>query len=82
VVIYGGREDPNFSGYSANENLDWRGSCAPCWLRNDCNYDRVCMRELMPEHVVAAVRRQAQRYGTPLPVDRYRLVKRVAAAVA
>jgi ADP-heptose:LPS heptosyltransferase len=70
VVIYGGREDPSKSGYSANENLSWSGPCAPCWLRNDCDYDRVCMSEILPEQVIAAVRRQAERYGSPLPVDR------------
>jgi hypothetical protein len=69
VVIYGGREDPAKSGYSANENLSWSGPCAPCWLRNDCNYDRVCMSEILPQHVVAAVERQIARYGSPLPVD-------------
>ena len=69
VIVYGGREHPSQSGYSANENLYWSGPCAPCWLRNDCDYDRVCMSEILPELVIAAVRRQAERYGTPLPVD-------------
>ena len=44
VIIYGGREHPSQSGYSANENLYWSGACAPCWLRNDCNYGRICMQ--------------------------------------
>jgi hypothetical protein len=70
VIVYGGREHPSQSGYSANENLYWDGACAPCWLRNDCAYDRVCMSEILPEQVIAAVRRQADRYGTPLAVDR------------
>src|SRR5205823_6495421 len=43
VIVYGGREHPSQSGYSANENLYWSGPCAPCWQRNDCSYDRVCM---------------------------------------
>jgi hypothetical protein len=30
VVVYGGREHPSQSGYSANENLYWSGPCAPC----------------------------------------------------
>jgi hypothetical protein len=70
VIVYGGREHPSQSGYSANENLYWSGACAPCWLRNDCAFDRVCMTEILPEQVVAAVRRQADRHGTPLVVDR------------
>ncbi len=73
VVIYGGREDPSRSGYSANENLSWSGPCAPCWLRNDCDYGRVCMSEILPEHVILAVRRQADRHGDPLPVDRFEI---------
>jgi hypothetical protein len=69
VVIYGGREDPARSGYSANENLYWSGPCSPCWLRDDCDYDRVCMTEILPEHVIGAVRRQAERHEIPLPLD-------------
>ncbi len=70
VIVYGGREHPSQSGYSANENLYWSGPCAPCWQRNDCNYDRVCMSEILPEQVIGAARRQVDRYGTPLAVDR------------
>src|SRR5205085_71704 len=70
VVIYGGREDPTKSGYSANENVYWNGPCAPCWLRNDCNYGRVCMTEILPDAVIAAALRQLGRYGAPLTVDR------------
>lgn len=70
VIVYGGREDPSRSGYSANENLYWSGPCAPCWQRNHCDYDRVCMSEILPEQVIAAARRQFDLYGTPLAVDR------------
>jgi Glycosyltransferase family 9 (heptosyltransferase) len=70
VIVYGGREHPHQSGYSANENLYWTGQCAPCWLRDECDYDRVCMSEILPEHVIAAALRQLGRYGTPLAVDR------------
>jgi hypothetical protein len=73
VIVYGGREHPSQSGYSANENLHWSGPCAPCWQRDDCDYGRVCMSEIHPEQVIAAVHRQAERYGTPLPVDRITL---------
>jgi hypothetical protein len=70
VIIYGGREHPSQSGYSANENLYWAGTCAPCWQRNDCDFDRLCMREIRPEQVIEAAYRQAHCYGTLLPVDR------------
>lgn len=70
VIVYGGREHPSQSGYSANENLYWDGPCSPCWLRNDCDYDRVCMSEITPEQVITAIRRQAGEYGSPLAVDR------------
>jgi hypothetical protein len=70
VIVYGGRENPSQSGYSANENLHWNGPCAPCWLRNDCDFDRRCMSEILPEHVIAASRRQVELFGTPLAVDR------------
>ena len=69
VIVYGGREHPSQSGYSANENLYWDGPCAPCWLRNDCDYNRVCMSDILPEQVIAAARRQLDRYDTPLAVD-------------
>jgi hypothetical protein len=69
VIVYGGREHPSQSGYSANENIHWNGPCAPCWLRNDCDFDRRCMSEILPEHVIAAARRQVDLFGTPLVVD-------------
>jgi ADP-heptose:LPS heptosyltransferase len=70
VIVYGGREHPAQTGYSANENLYWTGPCSPCWQRNDCDFDRRCMSEILPEHVIDAVRRQAGLFGTPLVVDR------------
>jgi len=69
VIVYGGRERPSQTGYSANENLHWNGPCAPCWLRNDCDFDRRCMNEILPEHVIAASRRQVALFGRPLVVD-------------
>jgi ADP-heptose:LPS heptosyltransferase len=69
VIVYGGREHPNQSGYCANENLYWEGHCSPCWQRDHCDYDRKCMQAMLPDHAIAAARRQIERYGTPLPVD-------------
>jgi hypothetical protein len=70
VIVYGGREHPSQSGYSANENLYWSGPCAPCWQRDACDFDRICLREISPESVVIAAHRQAELYGERLPVDR------------
>ena len=66
VIIYGGREDPQILGYSCNENLVGAMSCAPCWQRNRCDYDRECMRMIEPDQVVAAVLRQLARHGSPI----------------
>ena len=69
VIVYGGREHPDQSGYSCNENLFGDVPCAPCWQRNLCAYDRRCMRQISAADVVAAVRRVAEKHGTPLEVD-------------
>jgi ADP-heptose:LPS heptosyltransferase len=70
VVLYGGREHPDQTGYVANENLYSPVACAPCWLRNTCAYGHQCMDRLTVESVVAAARRQMQKYGTPLEVEK------------
>jgi hypothetical protein len=38
VIIYGGREKPALTGYVANKNLYHQVRCAPCWLRNPCDF--------------------------------------------
>jgi hypothetical protein len=70
VIVYGGREHPLQSGYSANENLYWHGPCAPCWRRDDCDFDRICLDEISSDSVIVAARKQAELYGKALPVDR------------
>jgi hypothetical protein len=70
VIVFGGREHPSQSGYAANENLYWSGACAPCWEANACDFDRMCMKEITPEVVIAAARRLAEMSGEPLAVDR------------
>ena len=69
VIVYGGREAPTQSGYRSNENLFTPLPCAPCWRRFTCPYDRECMLKISPDVVVAAIERQAARFGTPLPID-------------
>jgi len=70
VIIYGGREHAWQTGYSCNENLEGHPLCAPCWLWNDCDFDRICMRQITADHVVWAVERVLARHGEPLAEDR------------
>ena len=73
VIVYGGREEPFISGYRVNENIVGLTPCSPCWLRNKCDYGHECMRMIEPDHVIAAVRRQLDREGTPLEVEQVEL---------
>ncbi|KAB8144397.1 glycosyltransferase family 9 protein [Chloroflexia bacterium SDU3-3] len=68
VVVVGGRENPAQGGYGCNENLFSPEPCAPCWKKNDCPYDRRCMRAIEVGHVLAAVDRALARAGEPLEV--------------
>lgn len=69
VIVYGGREDPMVSGYSLNENMVGRTLCSPCWQRTRCDYGHECLQIIGVDDVVAAVRRQLGREGTPLEVE-------------
>ena len=69
VIIYGGREHPKITGYVANKNLYTQVRCAPCWLRNACEFNRKCMDMISVEQVVAAAADQISRYGTLLEVQ-------------
>lgn len=69
VIVFGGREAPWQSGYSANENLFSEVPCAPCWLWNRCDYERRCLSAIEPTAVVQAVERQVPRFGEPLATD-------------
>jgi ADP-heptose:LPS heptosyltransferase len=69
VIVYGGRERPQQSGYSCNENLATAPACSPCWRWNRCEYERKCMSEIEPAAVIAAVRRQAVRVAEPIRDD-------------
>jgi hypothetical protein len=73
VIVYGGREEPLITGYRVNENIVGRTICSPCWQRNKCDYGHECMRIIEPDQVVAAVRRQLEREGTPLAVEQVNL---------
>lgn len=69
VIVYGGRELPSQSGYSANENLYTPLPCSPCWKVESCHLGRACMDGITAADVCAAIERQAERFGAPLPVD-------------
>ena len=69
VIVYGGREKPSQTGYVANKNLYTQVLCAPCWLRNPCDFDRKCMSMITVDQVIAATAEQISRYGTLLEVQ-------------
>ena len=69
VIIYGGREKPAITGYVANRNLYAQVRCAPCWLRNPCDFNRKCMDMISVDQVIAATAEQISRYGTLLDVQ-------------
>ena len=69
VIVYGGREKPTQTGYVANKNLYSQVRCAPCWLRNPCDFDRKCMDMITTDQVVAAAAEQISKYGTLLEVQ-------------
>jgi ADP-heptose:LPS heptosyltransferase len=73
VIIFGGREAPWQSGYGCNINLYSAESCAPCWLWNKCDYNRICMDKIAANDVVHAIEQITSRARNPLKVDEYRL---------
>jgi len=66
VIVYGGRETPDKTGYIANKNLVGATPCSPCWEENKCDYDRECMKMISIEAVVNAAIEQIGRHGSPL----------------
>jgi len=56
VVLYGGYENPICSRYLGNLNLAENPSCSPCWLREPCPYDRMCLRRIPASRLVRAVK--------------------------
>jgi ADP-heptose:LPS heptosyltransferase len=70
VIVYCGRLKPTQIGYIANKNLYSPVACAPCWLRNTCDYNHKCMDMISVEQVVAAAAEQISRHGAPLEIER------------
>lgn len=72
VVIYGGREAPQQSGYPVNINLVGRVPCSPCWIIKKCPHDMACMDLIQPVDVVAGVRQLlAHSPARPFPADKF-----------
>ena len=68
VIVYGGREAPWQSGYVCNVNVYSALPCAPCWLRNTCDFDRKCMTKITVEQIVQAAWDVLSRPRNPLRV--------------
>jgi ADP-heptose:LPS heptosyltransferase len=71
VIIFGGREAPWQSGYTCNTNLYTAEPCAPCWLWNKCDYNRICMDKITAADVILAVDKTASQPRNSLVVDEY-----------
>ena len=56
AIVYGGRELPEFTGYSANVNFDSRPPCSPCWYYSHCDFERRCLTAITSAAVVAGIR--------------------------
>lgn len=66
VIVYGGREPPELTGYPCNENLARHPPCAPCWQRSRCDFDHVCTGAILPADVANAVESSLDRPRGPL----------------
>ena len=69
VIVYGGREQPEISGYVCNKNIRARPPCSPCWQRNRCDYDHACMTSIDSKTVVAAAHDILNNSQIELPVE-------------
>lgn len=67
VIIYGGREKPEQTGYICNENLGSNLPCSPCWRRQTCDHDLRCMTEITPSMAREAIDRVLCRTDRLLP---------------
>ena len=68
VIVYGGREHPLQSGYTANENLYREERCSPCGIEADCEIGHPCMQAITPSDVKDAIERLQNRLASPLEV--------------
>jgi hypothetical protein len=73
VIVYGGRERPDQTGYICNENVYNPVPCAPCWLDSRCDFGRVCMETLPTAAVIEAAERLLARPRDGLAVASYEI---------
>ncbi len=73
VIVYGGRETPAQSGYPCNFNLTSQPPCSPCWLRNRCDYDRICLTSIEPSTAIAAIQELSLNPRGPLTLDTFEI---------
>jgi hypothetical protein len=69
VIVYGGREKPEQSGYLCFENIYSDVECSPCWLHNTCYHGKKCMDMISTEKVEQAILHQLQLIDKPLDID-------------
>jgi hypothetical protein len=69
VIIYGGREMPEQTGYSCFSNLYSHVPCSPCWLLNECEYNRMCLSTITSESAIEAVTKELSNTSEPLYID-------------
>jgi ADP-heptose:LPS heptosyltransferase len=69
VIIYGGREKPDQSGYACFENMYSAVECSPCWLHNTCHYDKKCMDLISADMAADAITKQLSLKNEPLSTD-------------
>ncbi len=73
VIIYGGREPPELTGYICNINVTDRPACAPCWQRNRCDFSHACMEDITAQQVISALDDACGRPRGPLAVEEIEL---------
>jgi ADP-heptose:LPS heptosyltransferase len=56
IIIYGGRETPEQSGYDSNVNIYSNTHCSPCWRWNTCDFNKSCMDLITAEDVVSKIK--------------------------
>jgi ADP-heptose:LPS heptosyltransferase len=71
VIVYGGRERPDQTGYICNENLYVKTACSPCWRDSRCDFDRACLSAIAAGDVIAAADRLLARPRAGLAVESY-----------
>jgi len=81
VVIFGGRERPDQSGYVCNENLFSAVACAPCWLRSGCHFARECMDEITAADAIEAAERILAKGEAPLETSHEEVPDTLTASV-